>query len=183
MPLVQVILFSVAVLAFSGLETYLASRQKDDDDDSQDAGSLKTITRLRNVSFITAIVSAIFPVLSIPGSRGIHLLIGSALIMAGFTIRAWAIARLGQYFTSLVMTHADHTLVIDGPYKYIRHPGYTGGLLFYLGIGTATGSLWGLLLIMVLMSYGIDQRIKVEERLMISSFGEEYIDYMKKTEN
>ncbi len=181
MLLFHIILFIVAFNIFAGLEIYLGFRDKGRQDDSSDANSLRTITRLRNAAFVIAIVSFFLPVVPVPGSRNIHLDTGAGLILTGFIIRVWAIGKLGEYFTSLVMTHENQTLITDGPYRYIRHPGYTGGLLFYLGLGVATGSIPGLVIIMTIMSYGIHRRIKVEERVMISYFGEEYIDYMKRT--
>jgi protein-S-isoprenylcysteine O-methyltransferase Ste14 len=181
MYMVCIILFFVSVFLFFGMEIYLGSKQKKDLDDSLDSESLKRITLFRNISFATAIATTFFPIMSIPGSRSAHLLAGAIFILTGTIIRTWAILTLGQYFTSVVSTQPDQKLITSGPYKFIRHPGYSGGLLFYIGIGTATGSIPGLAVIIALLFYGIDQRIKVEEPVMISLLGEEYIEYMKRT--
>lgn len=64
-------------------------------------------------------------------------------IVGGFALVAWAMG-VNRFFSSAVRIQSDRgqVVVTTGPYALVRHPGYTGGLLFMLGIGPALGSWW-----------------------------------------
>ena len=47
---------------------------------------------------------------------------------------------LGRFFTYDVTIQPGHRVVTSGPYRWVRHPSYTGGLLGLLGLGVALGS-------------------------------------------
>jgi protein-S-isoprenylcysteine O-methyltransferase Ste14 len=106
---------------------------------------------------------------------------GIALMIGGIFLRQWSIAILGRYFSMLVSVQKEQSIVKRGPYRFIRHPSYTGALLTLIGIGLAVQS-WGALLVLVLI-FGIvyGYRIYVEEKALVAHFGEEYIAYMKET--
>ncbi len=63
--------------------------------------------------------------------------IGIAVMLAGLVFRWYAIHSLGRFFTRTVATRAGQYVVDSGPYRLIRHPSYTGGLLMFLGTGVA----------------------------------------------
>ena len=66
---------------------------------------------------------------------------------------------LGRYFTFTVMTSADQPVVTSGPYRFVRHPGYTGVLLIVIGAGLVNSNWIGLggwtLLILLPLLYRI----------------------------
>jgi protein-S-isoprenylcysteine O-methyltransferase Ste14 len=64
----------------------------------------------------------------------------------GNAFALWA-ARTNRFFSSFVriQTERGHRVVTDGPYAFMRHPGYAGGLLALWVAPLALGSLWGLL--------------------------------------
>jgi protein-S-isoprenylcysteine O-methyltransferase Ste14 len=68
-----------------------------------------------------------------------------ALLVAvlGFALGTWALVE-NRFFSSVVRIQTDrgHTVCDTGPYKYIRHPGYTSGLIWYLMTPLILGSLW-----------------------------------------
>ena len=69
--------------------------------------------------------------------------LGNGLILAGFGLMTWAMA-VNRSFEVIVRIQTDrnHTVVKRGPYRYVRHPGYTGVILaFYFGMPLALGSL------------------------------------------
>ena len=72
----------------------------------------------------------------------------SAIVVyvAGQTIILWA-KQVNRFFSSVVRIQTDrgHTVCKDGPYKFIRHPGYFGGLLFTIVTPLVFGSFWGLI--------------------------------------
>ncbi len=70
-----------------------------------------------------------------------------ALVVAvlGYAFGAWAIA-VNAYFSQIVRIQEErgHTVVTDGPYQFVRHPGYVGVILFELAVPVMLGSLWAL---------------------------------------
>jgi protein-S-isoprenylcysteine O-methyltransferase Ste14 len=54
-------------------------------------------------------------------------------------LRAWSIAALGRFFQYHIEVQAEHRVVTDGPYRYVRHPSYTGMALVLAGIALGTG--------------------------------------------
>ena len=106
---------------------------------------------------------------------------GIALMFGGIFLRQWSIAILGRFFSVLVSVQEGQTIIRRGPYRFIRHPSYTGTLLTLTGVGLAVRS-WGAFLILLLI-FGIvySYRISVEEKALVAQFGNDYIAYMKKT--
>lgn len=103
--------------------------------------------------------------------------LGLAVMVAGLAIRLYSILHLGRMFTRLVEIAPDHRLVTTGPYRLVRHPSYTGLLIFFLGIGLGLGDWLSALAMVGLPLAGIIYRIEVEERALIAAFGEEYRGY------
>ncbi len=106
--------------------------------------------------------------------------LGLLIMVAGLTIRLYSILHLGRMFTRLVEIAPDHRLVTTGPYRLVRHPSYTGLLVFFLGIGLGLGDWLSALVMVGLPIIGIIYRIEVEESALIAAFGEEYRGYKAK---
>src|ERR671913_1563893 len=106
--------------------------------------------------------------------------LGVALFAGGGALRVWPIFLLGRRFSGLVAIQPGHTLVTDGIYGVMRHPSYLGLLVNTLGWALAFRSGVGLLLT-VLMIPPLVARIRAEERLLQTQFGEEYEVYRTRT--
>lgn len=104
-------------------------------------------------------------------------LAGVALMWAGMGLRIWAVLVLGRFFRITVTVQDEHRLVEDGPYRILRHPAYSGGLLTMIGIGLAMGNWLSLLAIMLVLLPAYGYRIQVEERALKARFGEGYDRY------
>lgn len=107
--------------------------------------------------------------------------LGIILMVLGIIVRQWSIFILGRFFSTTVGVQKEHKVVDNGPYRYIRHPSYLGALLTFMGIGCALRS-WGaiiVLLIMFALAYGY--RMQIEEKVLASELGKNYIQYMKRT--
>lgn len=74
------------------------------------------------------------------------MVLGIFLYCLGQAILLWA-KRTNRFFSSVVRIQHDRnqTVCTDGPYRFIRHPGYLGGLIFTIGTPLLLGSYWGLL--------------------------------------
>lgn len=99
---------------------------------------------------------------------------GLVLMCAGIAIRQWAVALLGRYFTVDVRVHPGQTVVERGPYRWVRHPSYTGLIVTIVGIGLALGNWAALAVLAVVPAAGLVGRIRVEERALIAGLGEPY---------
>lgn len=105
---------------------------------------------------------------------------GVALVAAGLALRVAAMARLGRRFSPLVALQKDHALETGGPYALVRHPGYLGALLACLGAALAFGSALALP-VPALMLAAQAARVRREEALLASRFGEDWARYAART--
>jgi protein-S-isoprenylcysteine O-methyltransferase Ste14 len=117
----------------------------------------------------------------LPGPRALPAVVGIAVMWAGFGLRAWAVRTLGRFFRVEVTVDADQTLVDIGPYARVRHPSYTGLLVFYLGLGICLDSYLSVAAAVVLPLAAVLNRIAHEERTLRRELGEAYETYSSKT--
>jgi protein-S-isoprenylcysteine O-methyltransferase Ste14 len=99
---------------------------------------------------------------------------GLLLMAAGLALRLWAIVTLGRFFTVDVRVHPGQTVVDRGPYRWVRHPAYTGLLAFLIGLGLALTNWASLLVLVLLPTVGLVLRIRSEERALLAGLGEDY---------
>jgi protein-S-isoprenylcysteine O-methyltransferase Ste14 len=135
---------------------------------------------LRLCIFPGVIVLAASPKIA-PGAE-IHpplvaVVVGMVIFAAGEALRIWAKAALGRYFTYTVMTSSDQTVITSGPYRYVRHPSYTGILLIAIGAGTVWDNWLGLGAVTLGTLVGLAYRIYVEEKALLDELGDRYRTY------
>ena len=100
--------------------------------------------------------------------------IGLVLMAAGIAIRWWAIIVLGRFFTPDVRVQSDQMVIDSGPYRWVRHPSYTGLIVFFVGLGLALSNWLSLALLVVVPGAGLAARIKAEEHALLASLGAPY---------
>ncbi len=81
----------------------------------------------------------------------------------GLLIWIYSILTLKQYFTYSVGTVENHQIIETGLYHYIRHPGYVGQLMIFLGISISLSNGYSILVMMLPVAIGYLDRIRVEE--------------------
>jgi protein-S-isoprenylcysteine O-methyltransferase Ste14 len=106
--------------------------------------------------------------------------IGVALFTIGGVLRLWPVFVLGRRFSGLVAIQQNHELVTTGIYSIIRHPSYLGLLINSLGWALAFRSMVGVILT-ALMLIPLVARMRSEEALLISQFGNAYETYRTRT--
>ena len=106
--------------------------------------------------------------------------LGLALLTLGGILRVAAVFVLGRRFTGLVAIQEGHRLQTSGVYRYIRHPSYAGMLLYGAGYVLVFRCWLGLLLVVALWAVLV-ARMRAEEALLESEFGEEYASYKRRT--
>lgn len=107
--------------------------------------------------------------------------IGMALVVIGLMIRIHSILTLKQYFTYSVAKVENHKIIETGLFKFLRHPGYLGQLIVFIGISISISNWLSILAMMLPVVFGYAYRITVEERFMVEQFGNIYLDYQKRT--
>ena len=122
-----------------------------------------------------------YPPFAIPFHRTALFAAGIFLMLAGVAFRWYSIRVLGKYFTRQVTIQPGQTVVEAGPYRWIRHPSYSGALLTILGVGVAFSNWLSLVCIVLITAIGYGYRIHVEEMTLVSALGEPYREYMKRT--
>ena len=106
---------------------------------------------------------------------------GICFMLLGVALRWYSAAVLGKYFTFDVAIQGGQILIEAGPYRYIRHPSYSGALLSLLGCGLALGNWAGLCAGMSCLGFAHAYRIPVEEAVLASALGDVYKQYAKRT--
>ena len=147
---------------------------------SPDRGSLRLLLGGQMLALMVAIAASAFRVWQFPARLVLPLFeVGIVLILLGSLLRRYCTRTLGEYFTGDVRTRSSQPVIRSGPYRLVRHPSYTGGMLIFVGIGLALGSVLGLLLLAVTTLVGYGYRVAVEERALVATIGEPYRIYMK----
>ena len=107
--------------------------------------------------------------------------IGLVLMSAGLLLRWWAVVHLGRFFTVNVAVAADQRVIDSGPYRWIRHPSYSGLLLLALGIGMCFGNVASILVILIPIIALMLKRMRIEEEALANGLGNAYRAYMDRT--
>ncbi|CAN5664720.1 hypothetical protein BH11BAC1_BH11BAC1_00120 [soil metagenome] len=108
-------------------------------------------------------------------------IIGASLLIVGTFFRLYAIHVLGKYFSSTVQIKEEHKVISIGPYKYLRHPSYTGAYIAMVGSAVFLHSIIGILIFGIGMLFVYRLRINTEEETLTNQFKQEYLNYSKHT--
>jgi protein-S-isoprenylcysteine O-methyltransferase Ste14 len=106
--------------------------------------------------------------------------LGITINLLGLLFAVWARIYLGGNWSSAVTVKIGHELIRKGPYRWVRHPIYSGLVLAMLGTAIANRHLRGLLAV-VLAFIGFSIKSRIEERAMMHTFGAEYEEYSRNT--
>ena len=148
--------------------------------DSKDGGSIKVLLggmwiALMLGFFLSFVKAGSFS----PGAQLPAFVLGVALMILGSLLRRWCFRTLGQYFTGDVKARADQPVIRTGPYRFVRHPSYTAGIMMFTGIGLGLGSWFSFLLITIASIATYWYRVTIEERALLDTIGEQYASFMK----
>jgi protein-S-isoprenylcysteine O-methyltransferase Ste14 len=99
-----------------------------------------------------------------------------ALILGGYTLASYALVE-NRFFSGMVRIQSErgHRVVSSGPYRWMRHPGYSGALLAYLATPIFLDSLWAFLPV-ILLTMALSIRTSLEDRTLQSEL-EGYREY------
>ena len=105
---------------------------------------------------------------------------GIGMIITAVGLLVWTFRRLGRNLTDTVVTRQQHTLVVDGPYRWIRHPFYDSAAFLMLAISLIAAN-WFLFVIGIAVFCLLIIRTQTEEENLIARFGSSYQTYMERT--
>lgn len=114
----------------------------------------------------------------VPYSEGVYLA-GALATLAGLLFTVWARLTLGRNWSGIVTVKKEHQLITTGPYRWVRHPIYTGLLLAFLGSALARGEWRGLVATVIVLA-AFWRKLRLEEQWMREMFPDAYEAYAKR---
>ena len=105
---------------------------------------------------------------------------GLGMIAAAGALLFWTLHSLGANLTDTVVTRQAHTLVVKGPYRWVRHPFYDAIALLLVAISLVAAN-WFMLVTGAIVFTLLAVRVPREENRLVARFGDDYREYMART--
>lgn len=135
--------------------------------ENQDRGSLFFLNASAMIGAVLYfLLPFLAPATTLAWNQPLLFILGFVCVFLGAILRRYCMRTLGRFFVGSVVLQSEHKLVQEGPYRYIRHPAYSGILLGALGMGLMMGNWASLLAIVGSMFAGLLYRINVEEQAL-----------------
>ncbi len=179
------LLILVAAVATSGYYRYHARRTGAVIARRSEGGFFLALRMVVALSFLGLVLGHAFlpqrmawaTIVLSPWARWAGVILG---VVSVFNVR-WVLRSLGRSVSETVLTREHQKLVTHGPYRWVRHPLYTTGLLLMLAL-SLIGASWALLLLGLISLLFIRLLvIPLEEQALIARFGDSYRNYMTTT--
>ena len=159
------ILFNASAVGFAISEVSIRVRSAASRSGSKvDHGSIVAVL----VAMTIGVLAAVWFAARVPAAKisyqGVTLTVGLVAMWLGIALRQWAVWTLGRLFTIVVRVEANQIVVATGPYRWVRHPSYTGLLMTLFGVGVALDNWLSVLALVTVPALGLVIRIRVEER-------------------
>ncbi len=106
--------------------------------------------------------------------------LGILLALFGLSVRAWANRVLGAFYTRTLKVTENQFIVRDGPYRFVRHPGYLGMVLMWTGVAAATANWIVVLAVLAITFAAYHYRIQNEEKMLLTTIAD-YSEYRRHT--
>ncbi|MFX0054130.1 MAG: methyltransferase [Candidatus Hermodarchaeota archaeon] len=171
-----------------GYYRFVKPRQEKEEPAETDRASVGRIQIVLTLIILGGLISSILYILGLPWMDWFQILqypillrvAGAILVLIMIPLLAWIHRELDRQYSAVLEIKSDHRLITTGPYERVRHPMYTVLILFFFGMSLVSANLI-VIVFAVLLMLAFPFWIRVEEEKMIETFGEEYIEYMKRT--
>lgn len=147
--------------------------------DSKDRGTAAQIIWSIYITQLFMLIEAIYFRYPESVSRDFITAFGLALIVVGLAIRTWGVMQLGSFFTWYIASQKNQKVIRTGPYRFIRHPGYSGAFLTYTGTTLFLHTWVAFILTAVALSFAFYRRVHLEEMELRQSLGSDYVEYCR----
>ncbi len=121
------------------------------------------------------------PMFDLPLAGRVVFALVTALIAA---MSVWlvlvSVRTLGRQWAVQARLVEGHRLIVEGPYRWVRNPIYTGMFGMLIATGLAFATWWMLLAGIVVYLIGFIIRVRAEEELLLAQFGEEFEEYKRR---
>jgi protein-S-isoprenylcysteine O-methyltransferase len=170
------VVFVGSFLAFSFVTSSVHKRERGaDQGQDRDGGSRRMIYLLSFLGIGLAFGGPfLIPSARIAFPHEAVFCVAMAVLWAGILLYRWAALTLGAFFRTQVTLLDGQRLVMRGPYRLLRHPAYSGGILVYAGIGLAIGNWLSAIAMPLSLIVAYSRRIRVEEAALRERFGAEF---------
>jgi protein-S-isoprenylcysteine O-methyltransferase Ste14 len=178
---VTTILAVAGLLVWVGYEFALRRREPDTaswEGGQSDEGTTRLLLGAYVLSVGVNVVAGIIGIAMVPEAWR---WVGIAVLVTGLVLRAWAMLVLRASYTRTVRAVDGQQLVRRGPYAVIRHPGYAGSLLVWVGYSLGLGSGTATVVVAAILIVAYGRRISVEEQVLAAAFGSAWDDYVAGT--
>jgi protein-S-isoprenylcysteine O-methyltransferase len=169
------------IYGLSELGLSIGRRANSGESSIEDRGSLRLLWVVIAVSVVMAFSVARRRPAADMGNFAALRVLGIGLFVSGLALRWYSIVHLGRFFTVNVAIATDHQLIDTGPYRFVRHPSYSGALMAFLGLALCLSNWASLLLMVVPVFLVFLWRMQVEEAALLQAFADRYQDYMRRT--
>ncbi len=175
-----IVIFSTAVIASSGIFINWIKRGDQPQNKTKDNNTLLWFRVLVPFALVLSIAFYFFKIGKTEYSNTI-INCGAVLVVVGLLIRWYSIWYIGNAFTVQVKIIENHQLITTNIYKNIRHPSYTGLLIYYLGLGLVTENIISIFLLVLFPLIAVICRINWEEQVLTAHFKDKYSAYQKRS--
>jgi protein-S-isoprenylcysteine O-methyltransferase len=148
---------------------------------ADDRGSMRLLWMVIGPCVVVAIAVGGYRATRLPFSATIQEVTATCLLLGGLVLRWTAILTLGRFFTAKIAIHEGQRVITVGPYRYVRHPSYTGLLLAFLGLGVFFGNWLSVIVLSVPITFAVIHRIRLEESVLAGALGPTYAAYSART--
>jgi protein-S-isoprenylcysteine O-methyltransferase Ste14 len=171
-----------------GYYRFIKPRQEKEEAGEADRADVGKIQITLTVIILGSLIASILYMLGLPWMDWFQIVqyplllrgVGALLVLVMIPLVAWIHRELDRQYSAVLEIQSDHQLITTGPYKRVRHPMYTVLILFFFGLSLVSANLLVIIFALLLMA-AFPFWVRVEEEKMIEVFGEEYIEYMKRT--
>ena len=171
-----------------GYYRFVKPRQEKEKAGETDRAAVGKIQAVLTLVILGGLIASILYVLGLPFMDWFQILqypiwlrvAGTLLVLITIPLIAWIHRELDRQYSAVLEIQSDHQLITTGPYERVRHPMYTVLILFFFGLSLVSANLI-VILFAVLLMLAFPFWVGIEEEKMIEVFGEEYLEYMKRT--
>jgi protein-S-isoprenylcysteine O-methyltransferase len=172
----------LAVVFFPLSEIALALAKRDSKTiTADDRGSMRVFWLVIGPCVMLAIAVSGYRATRLTFAATIQELTAATLLLGGLVLRWTAVLTLGRFFTAYIAIHEGQPVITAGPYRYVRHPSYTGLLLAFLGLGVFLGNWLSVIVLFVPITFAVIHRIRLEESVLAGALGPAYSAYCART--